>query len=359
MKPRPESVLQLTIVDIAFGGKGVARHEGKVYFVPWTLPGEVVTVRVLRQKKNFAEAEVLSVDVPSADRVEPPCPYFGRCGGCAYQHISAPRQLEIKAQQVEQTLRRVGRLAEVPMEPLISSPQMFGYRNRIRVHVEGGRSGFYAQGSHSLVDVEQCAIARPEVNQSLRRLRAAALQEGDYSLRAPGGGGPFFEQTNEAVARALVELAERKVLRGQRVLVDAFCGAGLFAKHLAPLFEKVIGIEENSHAVESAKNTATPRETYLCGDVGEHLGSTLAAHDADSTTVVLDPPALGLNQQIIDALLAGRPREVVYVSCNPATLARDLAALCGSYKLESVTPLDMFPQTADIEVLAHLRRAAP
>jgi tRNA/tmRNA/rRNA uracil-C5-methylase (TrmA/RlmC/RlmD family) len=356
MKPRSASVLQLTIVDIAFGGKGVARHEGKVYFVPWTLPGEVVTVRVLREKKNFAEAQVLSVDAPSPDRVEPPCPYFGRCGGCAYQHIAAPRQLEIKAQQVEQTLRRVGRLAEVPMEPLISSPQMYGYRNRIRVHVEGGRAGFYAQGSHSLVDVEQCAIARAEVNQSLRRLRAAALQDGDYALRAPGGGGPFFEQTNEAVARALVELAERKVLRGQRLLVDAFCGAGLFAKHLAPLFEKVIGIEENAHAIQSAQSTATSRESYFCGDVGEHLGEILGADDPDRTTVVLDPPAVGLTPAVIDALLAGRPREIVYVSCNPATLARDLAAICGGYRLESVTPLDMFPQTADIEVLAHLRR---
>lgn len=240
------------------------------------------------------------------------------------------------------------------MQPIVASPKTYAYRNRIRVHVEGKVAGFYALASHSLIDVESCPIARPEVNESLRRLRSAALHDGDYSLRAPGGGGPFFEQTNELVAREMVALAERLVRRGQTLLVDAFCGSGLFAKHLLPLFEKVVGIEENAHAIESARRQASAKEHYICGDVATNLGGVLAAHESASTTIILDPPALGVSPQIIELIVAARPSEVLYVSCDPATLARDLAALAGAYRLDSVTPLDMFPQTAEIEVVAHL-----
>ena len=119
-------MISLHIQDVAFGGKGVARHEGKVVFVPFVIPGEVVTGKVLREKKKFAEAELVSIETPSPDRVEPPCPYFGRCGGCAYQHMTYERQLALKSAQVEQTLRRVGRLAEVPMRPIVSAPQPYG-----------------------------------------------------------------------------------------------------------------------------------------------------------------------------------------------------------------------------------------
>lgn len=354
MKHRPGPPLQLIVSDIAFGGKGVARRDGKVFFVPFVIPGEVVTAQVVRDKKKFAEADLVDVQNPSEDRVEPRCEYFGVCGGCAYQHIRYERQLAIKSGQVEQTLRRVGKIENPPMQPIIPSPLEYGYRNRIRVHVEGGAAGFYAHGSHSLIDVTHCPIARPEVNESLRRLRGAALRDGDYSLRAPGGGGPFFEQTNEAVAREMVALVERLVRRGQALLIDAFCGSGLFAKQLAPLFDKVVGIEANEHAIESARRSALPNESYACGDVEAHLGEVLSAHDAARTTVVLDPPAEGISPRVADLLLGSRPAEIIYVSCDPATLARDLGVLSKSYSLQSVTPLDMFPQTAEIEAVAHL-----
>ncbi|EDY16014.1 deoxyribonuclease/rho motif-related TRAM [Chthoniobacter flavus Ellin428] len=178
--PNP-APLSLEIHDVAFGGKGVARHEGKVYFVPFTIPGEKITARVLRQKKNFAEAELIKVESPSPDRVEPPCPYFSECGGCSYQHITYARQLQIKAAQVEQTLRRVGRMETVPMRPIVAAPQPYGYRNRIRVHSEGGVTGFFAQDAHVLVDIEQCLLAVPEVNRALKRLRDT-----------PGAGGGLF-----------------------------------------------------------------------------------------------------------------------------------------------------------------------
>ena len=350
---RSQPVLSLTVHDIAFGGKGVARHDGKVFFVPFTIPGETVTARVVRQKKNFGEAELVTVAEESPDRVAPACPYFGSCGGCSYQHIAYPRQLAIKAAQVEQTLRRVGKLAHVPMRPIIPAPHPLGYRNRIRVHVVDGVTGFFAHDGHRLVDVEQCALAAPVVNKALRDLRHAGVGEGDYSLRAKGGG-PYFEQTNPEVTRELLALVEATARRGQALLVDAYCGAGLFAKKLAAHFETVIGIEENVSAIEKAQRATAPHEHYLQGDVGAHLGEVLAAHDAARTTVLLDPPATGLDARVTDLLLANLPAEILYVSCNPGTLARDLAALSRSYDLAAVTPLDMFPQTAEIEVLAHL-----
>lgn len=345
-------LLELEIHDIAFGGKGVARLEGKVYFVPFTIPGERIEARVVREKKNFAEADLVRVLAPSPDRVAPPCPYFERCGGCSYQHLAYPRQLAIKAAQVEQTLRRVGRFAQVPMQPAISAPEPYGYRNRLRVHSAGGITGFYAHDARALVDVEQCVIAAPEVNRALARLRRGPVPEGDYSLRAPGGG-PYFEQTNPAVAALLVE-AVRAAVRGRGVLVDAYCGAGLFARALAERFEKIVGIEENAAAVDSARRQAQPHESYIRGEVSAHLGEVLALHDHTRVTLLLDPPAEGLAARVCDQILAAAPAELLYVSCDPATLARDLATLGRAYELLAVTPADMFPQTAGIEVLAHL-----
>lgn len=346
--------LTLEIHDLAFGGKGVARHDGKVYFVPFTIPGETVTARVLRQKKNFGEAELIAVQTASPDRVEPPCPYFAHCGGCSYQHISYERQLALKSVQVEQTLRRVGKLTEVPMRSAIGAPSPYGYRNRIRVHSAGGVTGFYAHDARALVDIEQCVIAVPEVNRALARLRRGSVPEGDYSLRAPGGGGPFFEQTNPEVTALLVE-AVRAQVQGTGTLVDAYCGAGLFARALADRFSKVVGIEANMAAIDSARRQAQAHETYIAGEVSAQLGDVLAQQPGAQTTVLLDPPAEGLAARVCDLLLGAAPAELLYVSCNPGTLARDLAVLRSAYELVSVTPIDMFPQTAEIEVIAHLR----
>lgn len=157
----------LKINDVAFGGNGVGRSGGKVVFVPFTIEDEEVAVQITRQKKNFAEAELLAVEKPSPHRVAPVCRYFGQCGGCSYQHIEYNHQLEIKARQVEQTLKRVGRLGEIPMRAIIPSPKSYEYRNRIRVHVSEGTTGFYAANRLELIDIESCSIASREVNEAL------------------------------------------------------------------------------------------------------------------------------------------------------------------------------------------------
>ena len=359
MPPRsssPAAPVPIQITDLAFGGSGVARNDGVVWFVPFTIPGEEVSARVMRRKKRFAEAQMVKVLIPSPDRVEPGCPYFGRCGGCTYQHIAYPRQVELKAVQVEQTLRRVGRLAEVPMRDAVASPENYGYRNRIRVHVADGVVGFYAAGAHQLIDIERCPIARPEVNDALTELRSHPVQDGDYVLRV-AERGLFFEQTNDGVARLLLDLVRAAIRPNQKTLIDAYCGAGFFAKGMVDLFPEIIGIEENTHAVDYARSNAQEHERYLCGSVDDRLGDVLVSHDMAATTLVLDPPAAGLSPRVADLLMGTSPAHVLYVSCDPATMARDLGLLCRSaFRLVSVTPLDMFPQTAEIEVLAELER---
>ena len=174
---------ELQIHDVAFGGKGVARDEGKAVFVPFTIDGERVTAEIVREKKQFADAELVEVKESSPHRVAPACPYFGRCGGCSYQHINYEHQLELKARQVEQAMRRIGRLADVPMRKIVPSPLPYGYRNRITVHAQDNVVGFYRRDVHELMDIERCPIATPTVNDALAQLRAERVRDGHYTLR--------------------------------------------------------------------------------------------------------------------------------------------------------------------------------
>lgn len=347
--------VELQIDDVAFGGNGVGREAGKAVFVPYTIDGERVTAQITREKKQFAEAELRDVLQPSEHRAQPECPYFGRCGGCSYQHIAYEHQLTIKAKQVEQTLRRIARLEQIPMQPIVPSPLPYGYRNRVTVHAEEGAIGYYRRDAHRLIDVEHCPIAAPEVNRALAELRARKPRDGHYALRAHAGPR-VFEQTNDAVAAALAEHVSNILAGGGKLLIDAYCGAGFFSRRLAARFEHVIGIEWDRYAVAAAQQNATETETYVAGDVDLELNRALESADPETTAVIVDPPATGLTTRARQALLAQRPQTLVYVSCNPATLARDLRELEAQFSIRSVTPFDMFPQTAEIECVVHLQR---
>src|SRR5213595_736651 len=196
-------VVDLKIEDIAFGGKGLAREQGKAVFVPYTMEDELVSAEIVREKKQFAEAELVEVKASSPNRVAPQCPYFGRCGGCAYQHIDYQHQLAIKWRQVRDALQRIGKLKDVPMRPIIPSPRDYTYRNRITVHAQDGVIGFFRRDSHHLIDIERCPISSDEVNRTLTELRAQPyVRDGHYTLRA-SATARVFSQTNDEVADAL------------------------------------------------------------------------------------------------------------------------------------------------------------
>ena len=376
------------IGDVAFGGRGVGRlpDDGRAVFVPFVLTGEEVRVEIQNTRRHYAEGRLLSVLAPAPQRVEPPCPYFGQCGGCSYQHANYAAQLEIKRKQVADILRRVGKLGDnPPVEETIASPEIYGYRNRIRVHARDGALGFFSlgPGERRLLDIEQCSIASPGVNDALRELREryrrGKVQDGqDYNVRSlapdPAAGERrgrlYFQQTNDDAAALLLDLVGRLALsapsatspstQAQHHLVDAYCGAGFFSHPLAANFSRVTGIEWDRRAVETARAEAGPNERYVAGDVAAHLATVLAEAPAEFTTLLVDPPAEGLAQEVADAIAERPPAVLIYISCQPPTLARDLARLRvgspdGPLELVSVTPLDMFPQTAEIEAVAFLR----
>ena len=354
-------IVDLKIEDIAFGGKGVGRESGKAVFVPYTIEGETVSAEIVRDKKQFAEAELVDVKESSPHRVAPRCPYFGRCGGCAYQHIEYEHQLAIKWRQVRNVLQRIGKLKAAPLQAIIPSPEQYGYRNRITVHAGDGVIGFFRRDSHRLIDIERCPISRDEVNRALAELRAQPrVRDGNYRLRV-SSGPRIFSQTNNAVANALLDLIDTLVAPNQQLLIDAYCGAGFFAKALLDKFGRVIGIDWDRFAIETAKQNATAKESYIAGDI-EDVKAAVSAADLGglrvgirATTMIVDPPATGLTANIRKAIVDLAPQTLIYVSCNPATLARDLKELQNKFRIDSVTPLDMFPQTAEIEVVAHLQ----
>jgi 23S rRNA (uracil1939-C5)-methyltransferase len=357
-------VIDLKIEDIGFGGKGVGREQGKAVFVPYTIEGELVSAEIVREKKQFAEAELVEVKDSSAHRVTPECPYFGRCGGCAYQHIGYEHQLAIKWHQVRNVLQRIGKLKDIPLRPIIPSPKPYGYRNRITVHAQDGVIGFFRRDSHRLIDVERCPISCDEVNRELKDLRRGNPRDGHYTLRT-SASRRVFSQTNDEVADALRDLIVDLVPSNQDLLIDAYCGAGFFAKALLNKFERVVGIDWDRFAIAAAKEDATGKETYIAGDVEEELTRSdgfSAVEDGQrrlesrpSLTLIVDPPATGLSEKVRRTILDIAPTTLIYVSCNPATLARDLKELHGKFAINSVTPLDMFPQTAEIEAVAHLQ----
>ncbi len=362
--------VELTIQDVAFGGKGVARDDGKAVFVPLTIDGERITARIVREKKQFAEAELVDVLEASPERVQPACPYFGRCGGCTYQQISYAHQLTLKARQVEQAMRRIGRLATPPMRPIVPSPLPYAYRNRITVHAQDNVVGFYRRDVHELMDIAQCPIAMPEVNKALTDLRAIQPRDGHYSLRAHSGPR-VFAQTNDPVAERLADFIKETLAHESGFLIDAFCGTGFLTKRLADKFERVIGIDWDRFAIDAARKEARPNETYIAGDVavelakasrsgdsqiaGQNSGRSGGRSSLNEWTLIVDPPATGLSSEMRHAILNSPPAMMIYVSCNPPTLARDLAELQSRLAIVSITPFDMFPQTAEIEVVAHLK----
>jgi tRNA/tmRNA/rRNA uracil-C5-methylase (TrmA/RlmC/RlmD family) len=340
----------LDIHDVAFGGAGVGRFDGKIVFVPFTIDGERIEAEVVERRKSFDRAQLQKVILPSPNRVDPICPYFGHCGGCDYQHMAYAHQLEIKRRQVAQLLARISRITDIEVAPTVASREYYGFRNRITVHAAEGKIGFFEKNSRDVVDIERCPIAIPMVNEALKELRATGLADGKHRTLRGAGVPRTFTQTNDFVAGALLDFVVRQAVG--EVIIDAYCGAGFFGHALAERMQRVIGIDWNESAISIARESAGQNETYICGDVSETIESLLA--NEKPGTVLLDPSAEGVDERVTDALTNQPVDRLIYVSCNPATLARDLARLRSTYKLLSVQPFDMFPQTAEIEIAAVL-----
>jgi 23S rRNA (uracil1939-C5)-methyltransferase len=383
-----DQCFEVEIERILPGGVGLAHAAGKTVFVSLAAPGDTVRVRVEREQGNVLFASVVEVVTPSPVRIEPPCPYFGRCGGCDFQQLTYEAQLAAKAQIISDCLQRIARLDHVPEITVQPSPKNWRYRVRATWQIDREKQaiGYYERGSRRVCDVADCAVLMPELQETLERVRAtdwtdlpaelkhldavagengvslspefAEFRTNELSLRVGNEvyryNAESFFQINPALVSEMVEFALNDV-RGKTAL-DLYCGVGLFTLPLARRFERVMGVEGNPSAVRFAKRNLEQaglgNVRVVKAGVAEWIPSS---RDADF--VLLDPPRAGAESVVIKGILNLHPERISYVSCDPATLARDLKKLiAGGYEIDAIRGFDLFPQTHHVETVALLRR---
>lgn len=450
---RQGELLEVTITDLSDSGDGVGRFGQRVVFVPDTVTGDRVSVRLVRVKPQYAHGKLQAILEPSPDRVRPRCIVADKCGGCQWQHVSDAYQLTAKQNQVVQALERIGGFSQPIVDPVLQVADTLGYRNKAtypmaRSQTGQVQAGYYQKGSHDLINLNQCPIQDvrlnpllAEVKQDIQKrgwgiydeakqrgkLRHLSLRIGrrtgdllltlvsrDANLagleeqaeawlqRFPGlvgvalnlnadrtnaifgretrciAGQPYlreefagltfqirpdtFFQVNTEQAEALLQtVIDELKLQGDEVLLDAYCGIGTLTLPLATRVQQAIGLEIQPEAAEQAKRNAELNHLENASFQVGAVETILPTLQVQPDVVLLDPPRKGCDQAVIEALLQLQPNRIVYVSCNPATLARDLKLLCqaGAYQLMRVQPVDFFPQTAHVESVAFLSRIAP
>ena len=387
----------LTLDRFGTLGDTVAEFEGREVSVFGGIPGERVVCRIVRyrrRRKAVVSAIVTQVLEPSPHRVAPPCPYFGPCSGCQWQHIDYAHQLDLKREAVRQAIGEYDSLRGTGVGETMPSEEVLGYRNHARFTVRrSGSLGFVNRITRRFVKIDECLLMAPGINELLARLQGRSgatsqlsirygtnsgvwliqprlsinevgLEAGQshYTERLLGRsfrvGSPSFFQVNTAQAERLIGLVKRRLrLSGQETVVDAYAGVGTFAVLLAEHAEKMIAVEESDAAVADARvNTAgIDNVEIVLGKVEDVIDEL----DISADAVVLDPPRAGCQAQVLEAVARWRPGRVCYVSCDPSSLARDLDIMVRSgFAVESIEPVDMFPQTYHVECVATLSPAA-
>jgi len=448
---KPGTELVLKVEDLAFGGRGVARHEGLVLFIEGALPGESARVRVRRIRSGFAEAELLQIVNRSPDRAVPPCDHYGECGGCDLQHLSPEGQGRAKREQVRSILTRIAGIGSPPVAETVISADAWAYRFRIDFEWSragrGLRLGLHRRGkADEIVPIDRCHLISERANRFARHLAAAASRRGltawDHRKRsgflrrasiqdARGSGEMLLTlETGRGEPQALRQLADdlrgefprlagvvrREIDRGGRqvevsivsgrdhlfeivdgdrfmipagaffqpnvhlsgtlrsmalsaldpdpgeALLELFCGVGFLTRSLAPRVREMTAVEGSREAVTAARanlaGASLGRVRFLSGDVAMLLPDLLKQSTWDA--IVLDPPRTGLPRGVPERIAAAGIGRLVYVSCDPATLARDLKIVMAgdAYRLIAVAPIDLFPQTHHVECVASLVRTS-
>jgi tRNA/tmRNA/rRNA uracil-C5-methylase (TrmA/RlmC/RlmD family) len=375
----------LEIESVAFGGHGVGRADGLVIFVPFTAPEDVVEIEIVERKKKFARGRLLKIISPSHQRTQPLCRYYGRCGGCSYQHIDYEYQLKIKQKQVEEAFLRIGGIVQPRVSEVIGSPRIYGYRGKAQLHAlktaGSFKLGFMDISGGRIADIERCEIMEETINDQIQETRtkgevsfdndglifwSGSQDNPDESIVRAVKGREFlvprtgFFQANLCLTDRMVD--EVCGLAGEKkrgTIIDACCGSGLFSIFLAPYARRMIGVEINEKSVKFARINAErhgiPNAEFIRGDIEEVLRDRVYKKDAVDL-IILDPPRTGLSPATLAAISSLESQDIIYISCNPATQARDIKFLNEhGYDLQSLQPLDMFAQTEHIETIGLLR----
>jgi 23S rRNA (uracil1939-C5)-methyltransferase len=424
---------QLRIDALAYGGNGVGRLDGKAVFVPLTAPGDQIRCRIVQDRKRYAEAEMIELLAAAPQRRPPPCPVFGDCGGCQWQHLPYTEQCNWKERLFAETLQRQAKIEASGLRPLVPAPDEWGYRSRVQFKCRqteaGFVMGFYRRGTHYVVDVASCPITAPRLNDILALFRrwlpdsscphlvpqvdmevddegrvrvtvhvlgtaAANLAEclrplaeqagislfmqcgrketlrrvcgeetlhilplGAGNLRLAYGAGGFAQVNLEQNRQLVGEVCSAAALSGRERVLDLFCGMGNFSLPLALQAGEVVGIENYAPAIRQAELNARANglsHTRFHARPAEAAIREVAAAMAFDL-VVLDPPRTGA-YEVVRELVRLRPPRIIYVSCDPPTLARDLVPLLhGGYEVVAARPFDLFPQTYHTESVTVLR----
>ncbi len=384
---------------LVYGGDGLGRLDGQVIFAPFVLPGERIRAEAQQEKPGLLRARMLEVLEPAPERVAAPCPYFGRCGGCHYQHAPYEYQLAAKRDILREELRRLGKI-EPPEEIGVVAAEPFGYRNRAQFHIENGRLGYRELRSHKLCAIDQCPISSPRINELIGILNGMlrdrrwprfvrsieaftdedrvqinvleterpvarrffewcaesipGLVDGpiDYAGQFRVSGNSFF-QVNRFLLERLVETAVDGA-QGESAL-DLYAGVGLFSLALARRFHQVTAVESGAAAVRDLQFNAERAELRNIRAEQRTTENFLASLERAPDFMLLDPPRAGLGKTVVRRLAELRPREMSVVACDPATLARDLAALTAAgYTITRMALVDLFPQTYHLETVVRL-----
>ena len=397
------------LTTYAYGGESLGRlPDGRAVFVPFALPGETVQVRLVEEKAGYARGELQAVLVASPDRLLPRCSHYTLCGGCHYQHIPYEKQLEIKTTILRDQLERIARLKDPPIEPCVASPNPFNYRNHVQFHLTAqGKLGYQQMRSNKTFALQECHLPEEALNQlwplldfepmpglkrihlrqgieedtilvlesneaeppevSVEDLAVSVVFQGPQSNQVLAGSeyvvmevldhnfrvsaGSFF-QVNIPVVEAMVShLLEQLLVHSNDTVLDIYAGVGLFSAFLAPAAERLIAIESNENACEDFTiNLNEFDNVELYQATAEEVLPDL---EVRPHVIIVDPPRAGIGRQAMDGILAMSPEILAYVSCDPATLARDARRLIeAGYLLKQITPFDVFPQTYHIESIS-------
>lgn len=401
---------------LTYGGEAVGRlRDGRAVFVSFGLPGERVLVELVEEKARYARGRIVEVLEPATERIAPRCKHFGACGGCHYQHMPYEAQLTAKAKILEEQLSRIGHLDQPTVKPAVGSPREWNYRNQVQFHLtEAGRLGYVMHGdvsarSRQILGIEEChlpeapiaavwpqlafdadsdmqrveirlgsddeillalesasaAITEMEIGSGLSVVHitqsdVVVLAGNDHVImrvrdRAFRVSATSFFQVNTPVAEMMVEHVLNQLPSRLGTVLDVYCGVGLFSAFLAERCEALIGIEASPSACEDfAYNLDEFDNVELYEDAAERV---LPALNVQAEAAIVDPPRAGLKRGVLDGIAKMGPSRLIYVSCNPATLARDARLLSEQgYHLLQATPFDLFPQTYHIESISVLSR---
>ena len=390
--------LELQADDFDERGLATAEYETAPVTISGAIPGEKIVAKVVKVYPDRIATLAENVERASGYRVEPKCVYFGECSGCQWQHVDYAHQLEIKRDIVVRALSQYETLRDAPVAETMPSPKRFHYRNHARFSVgrgdENGIAGYKNADSRRFVRIDECAIMDERINETLSRLQGRLDRMTQFSIRVGSNTGDsiiqpllpaeiqdvpsgrqkyieevkgarfqvaassFFQVNTAQLSTVVEEIVSILELDGNDTLVDLYCGVGTFARLLSPYVESVIGIEESASAISDAKVNCADVDNVTFVEAKAELAAVELAKSGQAVDIaIIDPPRIGCHPQALDALKTLAPRRIMMVSCNPITMARDLNALYESgFRLVSVRPVDMFPQTRHVESLALLEK---